>query len=124
MRGTATGQHNQLGRHERQSMLTPESRVAGGAVDEGGKDCANADTSTRQTNGGETGTLHLASSEDGGSGSLGDNTARLGGRAHHDRGEGIAALAEEETVTAGNGRRAEDGARETRSWRTRERSSC
>jgi len=81
--------------------LTPQSGVAGYTVDESGEDGTNTDTSTSETDGGETGTLHLASSEDSSSRSLSNDATGLHGSADHRGGEG-AALGEKQSITAGN----------------------
>jgi hypothetical protein len=57
--------------------LTPEGRVAGNTLDEGTENCADTDTSTSKTDGGDTGTLDLGGSDHGGGGRLSNDTAGL-----------------------------------------------
>lgn len=80
------------------NKLTLERRVAGDTGDEGSEDVADTDTSTSETDGRETSTVHLGSGDDGSGGRLNDDAARLDGAAHHARGKSGTAAVEEEAI--------------------------
>lgn len=57
--------------------LTPEGRVTGNTLDEATENRSDTNTSTSETNGGQTGTLDLGGSDHGGGGRLSDDAAGL-----------------------------------------------
>ena len=81
--------------------LTAERRVASNTLDEGAEDGTDPDTRTGETDGGETGTLHLGRGDDGGGGGLGDDAARLHGATHHGGRELAAGAGHEQAIVDG-----------------------
>lgn len=94
--------------------LTTEGWVAGDTGDQRAEDRADTNTGTSQTDGSQTGTLHLGSSYDGCGGGLSYDTARLHCAADHVAGEAVAgAVAEEEAIADKRlARRLNEGARD------------
>jgi hypothetical protein len=100
--------HSQL----KSQLLTSEGRVAGNTVDQSGKDGADTDTSTSETNGGSTSAVDLGSSDDGSGSRLDDDTAGLHDSTHHVGGDVVAGAIEEQAVADSGllAYRADDGA--------------
>lgn len=101
---------------ERVSLITSHGRVAGYTLNQGGKDGTDTNTSTGKTNGGETGTLHLGSSNEGHCCGLDDDAAGLHGIAGDGRGQaGPGCVIEEQAAMTSSGltRLANDRTRDT-----------
>jgi hypothetical protein len=99
-------------------MLTSKGGVASNTVDESGEDASDTDTSTSETHGGETSTLHLGSGQDGSGRGFDDDTPLLHGIADHVVGEVVAGAIEDETAASSSwlADSGEDGAGDA-SWR-------
>jgi hypothetical protein len=81
--------------------LTTERRVASYTLDEATENSTDTNTGTSKTNGGETGTLNLSSSNNSGGRGLGDDATGLDHVAAEVAGDGGASIAAENEAVLG-----------------------